>query len=245
MKKYIITLLTIALVLLLGSCNDNDLLIVQKGVIPVDETYANANDQTAGQLIGEVYVEVKNLTTGDWGIHYLATNAVKVADFWPGGSDANDGGDYQQMAKMIDNSENSAYRDMYQRFYKIIYKSNMIVDKLNNGSTERKRVIAEAKAWRAWAMMRLTRLWGSAPLVDHVLDGINYSLLPVILLPKRVGSGSCSNLMKQQPICPRKTGWADNVRSGAAGRPKLVMHLRAKDICGRTITRMLKRNWQR
>lgn len=178
MIKYRITLLSLFVGLMLGSCNDNDLTILQKGVIPVDETYANADDQTAAQLVGEVYAEAKSLTTGDWGIHYLATNAVKVADFWPGGSDANDGGDYQQMAKMIDNSENNAYKDMYQRFYKIIYKSNMIVDKLNDGSAERKRVIAEAKAWRAWSMMRLTQLWGSAPLVDHVLDGVNYSFTP-------------------------------------------------------------------
>lgn len=178
MKNYIFILVSLYTSLLLGACNDSTLVIEQKGVIPVDETYANADDQTATQLITEVYVTAKNLVTGDWGIHYIATTTVKVADFWPGGSDANDGGDYQQMAKMIDNSENNAYKDMYQRFYNIIYKCNMIVDKLNDGSAERKRVIAEAKAWRAWAMMRLTQLWGSAPLVAHVLDGIDYSFTP-------------------------------------------------------------------
>ncbi|MDR2920445.1 MAG: RagB/SusD family nutrient uptake outer membrane protein [Tannerella sp.] len=178
MQKYIIKLMSLVAVIALVSCNDNDLEIPQKGVIPVDETYANADDKIAGQLIGEVYATAKYLITGDWGIHYIATTTVKVADFWPGGSDANDGGDYQQMAKMIDNAENNAYKDMYQCFYNIIYKCNMIVDKLNDGSTERKRVIAEAKAWRAWSMMRLTQLWGSAPLVDHVLDGINYSFTP-------------------------------------------------------------------
>ncbi|OJV88014.1 MAG: hypothetical protein BGO34_13575 [Bacteroidia bacterium 44-10] len=178
MRKYIIMLLSLFVGIILVSCNDNELEIRQLGVIPVDETYANADDATANQLVAEIYVTAKNLVTGDWGIHYIASTTVKVADFWPGGSSSGDGSDYQKMAKMIDDSENSAYRDMYQRFYNIIYKSNLIVDKLNDGSPARKRVIAEAKAWRAWAMMRLTQLWGSAPLVDHVLDGINNSFTP-------------------------------------------------------------------
>ena len=148
------------------------------GVTEVDKTYAEADDMTAQQLIANVYVTAKYLMMGDWGVHYIATTSAKTAECWPGGSGPNDGTDYHRMSAMIDDSENNAYKEMYTRFYKIMYKCNMIVDKLNDGSDERKRVIAEAKAWRAWAMMRLTQLWGSAPLVDHVLDGINYSFYP-------------------------------------------------------------------
>ena len=131
------------------------------GVTEVDKTYAEADDMTAQQLIANVYVTAKYLMMGDWGVHYIATTSAKTAECWPGGSGPNDGTDYHRMSAMIDDSENNAYKEMYTRFYKIMYKCNMIVDKLNDGSDERKRVIAEAKAWRAWAMMRLTQLWGS------------------------------------------------------------------------------------
>lgn len=164
--------------LILLSCSEDKLDIEQHGVIPVDETYSSASDAVADELVANIYTEVRSLMMGDWGIDFIATSTSKVADFWPGGSGPTDGGAYQQMARFVDNAENSAYNNLYQRFYRIIYKSNLIVEKLNNESTERRRVIAEAKAWRAWSMMHLTQLWGSAPLVSHTLDGINYSFTP-------------------------------------------------------------------
>lgn len=163
---------------LLCSCSQDRLDFEQHGTTPVDKTYAEADDAVAQELISNVYVRVKYLMMGDWGVHYIATASTKVADCWPGGSGPNDGADYLRMAMMIDDQENGAYKEMYSRFYQIIYRCNMIVDKLNDGSPERRRVIGEAKAWRAWAMARLTQLWGSAPLVDHVLDGEQYSFYP-------------------------------------------------------------------
>ena len=164
--------------MLIFSCSGKYLEFEQHGVLPEDETYANADDATAQSLIAGVYVDVKYLMMGDWGIHFIATTTAKVADSWPGGSGPSDGADYQAMARFTDNSETGAYKDMYQRLYRIMRRCNMIVEKLNGESAERQRVIGEAKAWRAWAMMHLTQLWGSAPLVSHTLDGIDYSFTP-------------------------------------------------------------------
>ena len=176
------------------------------GVTEVDKTYAEADDMTAQQLIANVYVTAKYLMMGDWGVHYIATTSAKTAECWPGGSGPNDGTDYHRMSAMIDDSENNAYKEMYTRFYKIMYKCNMIVDKLNDGSDERKRVIAEAKAWRAWAMMRLTQLWGSAPLVDHVLDGINYSFYPGNLNPADNWKWIMTQFDEAATVLPSKSG---------------------------------------
>ena len=180
MKKHIIALAgLLAGAMMVTSCSQARLDDVEQlGAIEVDKTYAEADDATAQQLIANVYVTVKYLMMGDWGVHYIATTSAKTAECWPGGSGPNDGTDYHRMSAMIDDSENNAYKEMYTRFYKIMYKCNRIVDQLNDGSDERKRVIAEAKAWRAWAMMRLTQLWGSAPWVEHVLDGDTYSFYP-------------------------------------------------------------------
>ena len=233
MKKHILALAgLLAGAMMATSCSQARLDEVEHlGVTEVDKTYAEANDMTAQQLIANVYVTAKYLMMGDWGVHYIATTSAKTAECWPGGSGPNDGTEYHRMSAMIDDSENNAYKEMYTRFYKIMYKCNMIVDKLNDGSAERKRVIAEAKAWRAWAMMRLTQLWGSAPLVDHVLDGINYSFYP-----------GNSRLL---PCFPRRADWAARKPSAAAGRPKPATLTRARGTCGRTIMPTPRSNWPR
>lgn len=215
------------------------------GVTEVDKTYAEADDMTAQQLIANVYVTAKYLMMGDWGVHYIATTSAKTAECWPGGSGPNDGTDYHRMSAMIDDSENNAYKEMYTRFYKIMYKCNMIVDKLNDGSDERKRVIAEAKAWRAWAMMRLTQLWGSAPLVDHVLDGINYSFYPGNSNPEDNWKWIMTQFDEAAAVLPRRADWAARKPSAAAGRPKPATLTRARGTCGRTIMPTPRSNWPR
>ena len=208
MKKHILALAgLLAGAMMATSCSQARLDEVEHlGVTEVDKTYAEANDMTAQQLIANVYVTAKYLMMGDWGVHYIATTSAKTAECWPGGSGPNDGPEYHRMSAMIDDSENNAYKEMYTRFYKIMYKCNMIVDKLNDGSAERKRVIAEAKAWRAWAMMRLTQLWGSAPLVDHVLDGINYSFYPGNSNPEDNWKWIMTQFDEAAAVLPSKSG---------------------------------------
>ena len=207
MKKQIIAFAgLLAGAMMVTSCAQDRLDFEQHGVMEVDKTYAEADDMTAQQLIANVYVRVKYLMMGDWGVHYIATTSAKTAECWPGGSGPNDGADYLRMAMMVDDEENAAYKEMYSRLYQIIYKCNMIVDKLNDGSDERKRVIAEAKAWRAWAMMRLTQLWGSAPLVEHVLDGINYSFYPGNSDPEENWKWIMQQFDEAQAVLPSKSG---------------------------------------
>lgn len=184
-KTFIYTAVALATLGLSTSCSDDLLEINQHGVIDPDKTYSDANDATADQLIGEVYHTVLMMTTGDWGVDYFMMPTVKSGDSWAGGANPNDALIYQQMAQLGDNSENSAYENVYQRLYKIIYQSNQIVEKLNTETSERKRVVAEAKAWRAWSMMHLVQLWGSAPLVKHTLDGsADYPFYPANSDPK-------------------------------------------------------------
>ena len=208
MKKHIIALAgLLAGAMMVTSCSQARLDDVEQlGAIEVDKTYAEADDATAQQLIANVYVTVKYLMMGDWAVPSIATTSAKTAECWPGGSGPNDGTDYHRMSAMIDDSENNAYKEMYTRFYKIMYKCNRIVDQLNDGSDERKRVIAEAKAWRAWAMMRLTQLWGSAPLVEHVLDGDKYSFYPGNSDPEENWKWIMQQFDEAQAVLPSKSG---------------------------------------
>lgn len=148
------------------------------GALEDPGTYENADDATALSFLAGVNIDVRYLMMGDWGIHFLATSTVKSADSWPAGETPADGPDYQAMSRFTDNADTDAYRDMFQRLYRIMYRCNKIVSNLNDESPARQRVIAEAKAWRAWAMMHLTQLWGSAPLVDYVVGDDNYVEYP-------------------------------------------------------------------
>ncbi|MGQ8334996.1 RagB/SusD family nutrient uptake outer membrane protein [Sunxiuqinia sp. A32] len=167
MKKYIIILFT---GLIIFSCSESYLDIPQKGVMDLETTYANADDEQAEQLIANVYAYFK-LMIGDWGADYFIGMSTKGGDFWSGGSDSGDGPQYQAMMMMTDDSSNKMYKEMYSKFYQIIYKSNAIVEKLPADTPLKQRVIAEARACRAWAMMYLVQLWGTPPLVSHTLNG--------------------------------------------------------------------------
>lgn len=204
--KRIIFLYTLAAAFFFSGCSEDKLNFEQHGVIPLDETYANADDATADKLIAQVYAEVRSLMMGDWGVDFIATTTAKVADSWPGGSGPSDGGDYQQMARFNDNAETGAYKTLYQRFYRIIFKSNLIVEKLNGDTPERQRVIGEAKAWRAWSMMHLTQLWGSAPLVSHTLDGIEYSFTPGNTPPEESWRWIMQQFDEAAEVLPSKAG---------------------------------------
>lgn len=206
MKRYIYIICLFAAGVFGSSCSQDLLNIEQHGVVPVDATYANADAETARKLLANINSEVIWLTMGDWGVDLIATANAKCADFWPGGSGPNDGAAYFRMARFVDDSELGPYKTMYQRYYRIIYKCNLIVEKLNREDAECKRVIGEAMAWRAWCMMHLTALWGSAPLVNHTLDGINYSFTPANTPAEESWAWICDEFEAAAELLPTKSG---------------------------------------
>lgn len=206
MKKIFTSICILATVILAGSCSQDLLNIDQHGVVPVDETYAKADDVTADKFLAEINAEIIYLTMGDWGVDLIAISTAKSAECWPGGSGPSDGGAYQKMSRFVDDSEIGTYKTIYQRFYRIIYKCNLIVEKLNQDSVERKRVVGEAMAWRAWAMMHLTALWGSAPLVNHTHDGINFSFTPANTPAEESWAWICNEFEAAAELLPSKSG---------------------------------------
>lgn len=228
MKKYIyITSLLVASVFA-ASCSQDLLNIEQHGVVPVDATYLEASDETARELLANINAEVIWLTMGDWGVDLIATASSKVADFWPGGSGPSDGSDYQKMARFVDDSELGPYKTMYQRYYRIIYKANLIVEKLNQDSAERKIIVGEAMAWRAWAMMHLTALWGSAPLVNHTLDGINFSFTPANTPAEESWAWICNEFEAAAVLLPTKSGLGGQKAIGGRWSKEAAIAFKAK-----------------
>ena len=71
-------------------------------------------------------------------------------------------------------SSNSNIEGLFSGLYGVIYQSNLVIEKVANDTEVKKRAIAEAYFFRAWANFELVTLWGTAPLVDHLLATDEY-----------------------------------------------------------------------
>lgn len=159
MKKYIYLLGAFALTAtLLQSCADSLDGVEQQGVLDTDKYYANATDNDAIALITSVYNSAWENYGGYPGSRNGTTVATMSDDFLATGTSIYSG------ATLV-----NAMTDDFTGLFSINYKCNMIIEKLQESSAERSRVVGEAYFWRAWAYFKLIRGWGNPPLVDHVL----------------------------------------------------------------------------
>ena len=165
MKKIFI-LLSAAFALLMVSCSQEHLEIAQKGVESYDKYFDGAGDEEAISLLAAVYNQFRVIYQP---AYTIVPNEI-TGDVTVGGSDPSDGVENHQISSLLHNASNSQISQMWGRFYVLIYRANLIVDKLTPDTPVKRRVIAEAKVARAWAMTECLMLWGTPPLVDHVLE---------------------------------------------------------------------------
>lgn len=154
------------------SCNE-DLLDIEQHGVETMEVYRTADDDQVNQFMASIYAairgdEVMNVMGGMIGKNktchaLLNMNLGQMAD------EAADGFSYQE------SSSSATYSLIWSHYYTICYYCGMLIDYMpsNTGAstTVKDQAVAECRAIRAWAMMNLVQLYGSAPLADHVLDG--------------------------------------------------------------------------
>ncbi len=151
MKKIKSIILVLFSGILMFSCNQDLLDVEQHGALNPNTYYINATDAQAEQLIAAIYRS--NYETANWGGTFNGYSDNAVA----GNSNINV------------NAQNHGQNDLFGTFYRVNYLSNLIIENLPNDSDVKSQVIGEAYFWRAWAYMNLIRMWGTPPLVDHVL----------------------------------------------------------------------------
>ncbi len=151
MKKIIIFISFLIGGIAFNSCDQDLLDIKQQGALNPDEYYANATDDQALQLISPIY------------------SAVYTGLFWNGTFNgmSDDGNTFDNLNV---NAQNHPGNGMFTNLYRINYLCNMIIERLPENSDVKKQVIGEAYFWRAYVNLYLIRLWGTPPLVDHVLS---------------------------------------------------------------------------
>lgn len=158
--------------LLFASCSDK-LDIPQHSVVAIDDFYKT--DTEAEEAIVTAYSQFKSCHSGgNWSLNCVSALTNFLGDeYWAGGGSRSDG-NYYQLSEFTFDSGYSIIKGLYSDLYTLIYDCNLVLGRVTGDSAIMKRARAEALVMRAWANFQLVTLWGTPPLVDHVLAADEY-----------------------------------------------------------------------
>ncbi|MDD4480724.1 MAG: RagB/SusD family nutrient uptake outer membrane protein, partial [Bacteroidales bacterium] len=170
MKKYIIPIL----LLTLGLTSCQKLLeIDQKGVISTDSFY-QTDDDAESALVAAYEKAMLGIVRHNEYIYspYNAILTYPADDIYAAGSNYGDNDFLAALNEFRQDINNQCISNMYKGFYSAIYGANLVIDNFEYGTSAVKdRCISEARVIRAFSHMMLAILWGTPPIVDHVLTG--------------------------------------------------------------------------
>jgi len=166
--KYIVSLAAAGLFTLgLTSCEDT-LDIAQHGVLNYETYYQT--DEEAETAVTAIYIQINS---SKFNLHMI-TNAMGD-DFWSGGGARNDNSDLEQFNEFTYGVDADYIQSLFQTYYNIIYKCNVVLGHVPEETEIQQRCHAEAHVLRAWAYFYLINLWGTPPIVDHELTSAEYN----------------------------------------------------------------------
>lgn len=126
-------------------------------------------DADATQALSSLY--------SSWGGNYynwFYTKNLLADDVWCGGGARGDNASMEQLNEYTFDTDHGMVEGIYSGMYGIIYNANLIIDFVEPDTEVKKRAVAEAKFFRAWAHFELVSLFGTAPIVDHLLAPSEY-----------------------------------------------------------------------
>jgi tetratricopeptide (TPR) repeat protein len=166
MKRIFNYIIAATMVFGLLSCQD-ELDIEQKGAISLEEYYGS--DKSAEGAVTAIYTELRGMQ-----FNYKFLKNICSDDVWAGGADRGDNNDLEKMNEYTYSAEHSFLSGCFQGYYNIIYNANIVLQYITPDSDFKKQMIAEAKVFRAFAYIDLISMWGTPPLVDHLLNPSEY-----------------------------------------------------------------------
>lgn len=162
----------IFLLFTISACEtEENLSIDQQGVVPVEKTYVESDDEGVLSFVAGVYSRVYGSALDQFGSyndvtsvismrHYLERMSGELANYWL----------YTESAESA-----KPFRVFWAYNYGIIYSCNLIIEYLPGNTVASQEIvdqaIAEARAIRAIQMMYLVQFYGNPPLADHIMDG--------------------------------------------------------------------------
>lgn len=167
MRKNIIYSLLLVVAALFAGC-ESRLDIAKHGNMGGQDDFYQTDEQTE-QAVASMYSSLKGLY-----YNWFFTKNLLSDDVWCGGGQRGDNTSLEQLNEYTYGTDNGMIQGVFSGLYGLIYQSNLVIEKVANDTPVKKRAIAEAKFFRAWANFELVTLWGTAPLVDHLLEPGEY-----------------------------------------------------------------------
>lgn len=154
--------------LVITSCEDK-LDIPQKGVLDYSTYYHT--DEQAQAAADALYIQLKGIY-----YNYTMLKSALSDDVWAGGGGRNDNAELEGCNEFSFGTDQSFIRGVWESYYSLIYKANVILGHITPDSDLKKKACAEAKFFRAFAYFDLISMWGEVPLVDHELTPGEYQM---------------------------------------------------------------------
>ena len=151
----------------MASC-DSELDIEKHGNLGSMDTYYT-NDENVESATASMYLQLRSNY-----YNWFMTKNMLADDVWCGGGSRGDNAEMEKLNEYTFGTDHSMVQSLYSGLYSIIYKANLITDKVQGETAVMKRAINEAKVVRALAHFELVTLWGTAPVVDHLLTTDEY-----------------------------------------------------------------------
>lgn len=167
MKKIFTYLLIVVTCVAMSGCNSYLDIEKHGNLGSIDDFYQT--DEEAEEAIATVYNSINNIYY-TW---YMTKNLLSD-DAWCGGGSRGDNADLEKINEYNFDSDHGYINGMYSGLYTVIYYANLVLDRVSTDTSVKQRVYAEAKYFRAWAHFELVTMWGTAPIVDHVLEPSEY-----------------------------------------------------------------------
>lgn len=132
------------------------------GAYPEQDFYKT--DLDASQAVIGIYDMMQAHYNSNWASIYMIKTLLSDEGN-AGGSDAGDQPGYQTLDNFNHDATNDKVLDAWRMCYFTIYRANKVINKVEQANDFRKRLVAEAKALRAYNYFELVSLWGDVPLV--------------------------------------------------------------------------------
>lgn len=166
MKKITFALLAGASLLMAASCS-RMLDIDQHGVTSISDYYkTDAEIESAGAAL---YSDLR-----DQYVNGIMLKCALDDDFYAGGGGRGDNSSVEMIDEYTFDAEHGSISGYFQGMYTIIHDACVILENVDpNFSAIAARTVNEAKVCIGYAYLELISLWGTPPLVDHVLMDAN------------------------------------------------------------------------
>ena len=168
MKKNILYIALLGMMSLMTVSCSSELDIEKHGNMGSMDTYYTT-DENVNTGTASLYLEAKSAYYNWFFVKNLLSD-----DVWCGGGQRSDNGEMEKLNEYGFDSNHNMIESLYKGFYAIIYKACLLTDKVQGDTPVMKRAINEAKVFRALAHFELVTLFGTAPVVDHLLTPDEY-----------------------------------------------------------------------